>query len=586
MAQLELPVLELSASRAQREEQRAGQLYLASLPRAAKLAQGRVYTPTHLVDFVLDQAGFRSDVAIEKLRLVDPACGGGAFLSGAVVRLAQRFRARGTRLHTARGAERFLRACDRSLFGVDVDAEACELSRAAVQAMAATVIHPRGVPAEFFARNVVHADFLLDEQVRSLGGRAGFDLVVGNPPYVPTTRLSAAEKDRFRELFHTASGRIDLYILFFERALELLRGHGRIAFITPNKLLTNMSAAPLRELLRSQASVRMIAEFDSHKVFPEAATVPCVTIVDGAPSPGRKTDYLRCTGAEECVRVTHESRHDLPDGEWRLGEPGVLGLLERLRQKHPPLADFVSRISAGVATGRDNIFVLPTARADELGLEPALRHPAVRGKDVLARGLQPSGLDVIVPYLDDAEGVPRLVDLKSYPRILKYLRLHRADLSERHCVRTWGKAWYDLHDPWSFNIAACAKILVPDVAFSNRFASDPGGACPLHSAYYLVPHTDEDLAYLTAVLNSSVVEFCIRATAPVVKDSFIRYRKQFLKSLPVPKATAQRRAAFLRASDRERAAAELFGVSTHDMEAMHAFVEAARKSHGSKVSGP
>jgi len=225
-----------------------------------------------------------------------------------------------------------------------------------------------------------------------------------------------------------------------------------------------------------------------------------------------------------------------------------LNLLEQLRGAHPPLSEYVTRISAGIATGRDRVFVLATEDADEHGIEEELRRPVVRGKDTLEGSICTSGLEIVIPYLrTTGTEKPELVEIEDYPATLAYLGQHRHELERRHCVRTWGKRWYDLHDPWSF--ADTAKIIVPDVAFSNRFAADPGGLCPLHSAYYIVPRNVDEMAYLTAVLNSEVIEFCVRASAPTVKDGFVRYRKQFLQNLPIPRLGTRQRTALVRAQD-------------------------------------
>jgi adenine-specific DNA-methyltransferase len=586
MIQLEIATVLETGALAQDEKQRAAQLYLASISKSERRAHGRVYTPVHLVNFILSLAGYDAAQELEHVRVLDPACGGGAFLVGAALRIAERLRQLGARLHTARGAQRFLRTCERNLFGVDVDQEACDLSRAAVRAVASELVAPQPVAESFFARNVLECDFLLGQDVDSVRGETGFDLIMGNPPYVPTTRLSVNAKDQYRARFQTANGRIDLYVLFFERSLEFLSGRGRLAFITPNKFLTSLSATPLRKLLRQSASVCKIAEFDSHKVFAGAATIPCITVVDREHNT-TATTYLECSASEDVIEVRHQSRHRLPPNEWRLGAPQILELLERLRGSHPPLSSYVTRISAGIATGHDRTFVVPTEEADRLGLELALRRPAVRGKDVQPGNFHASGSDVIVPYVSSHNGVPELVDIARYPATHAYLSGHRSDLERRHCVRTWGKQWYDIHDPWSFDIAATPKIIVPDVAFSNRFAADAGNLCPLHSVYYLIPADPADIDYLTAVLNSGVIEFCIRATAPIVKDGFVRYRKQFLQPLPIPRCNSHRRSALgLTAGDQEhwgQMIAGLFGLTELEMKLMRSYVRESRDNHAPNV---
>lgn len=371
---------------------------------------------------------------------------------------------------------------------------------------------------------------------------------------------------------------------FFERSLELLDAQGRLAFITPNKYLTSVSAAPLRTLLRETASVRTIAEFDSHKVFANAAIVPCVTVIDRAHD-SSTTTYAECQASEGSVEIHRQSRHVLPLAEWRLQPSIIRDLLTRLRTNHPPLSSFVTRISAGVATGLDKVFVVPTIQAERLRLEQELRHPAVRGKDVQAGSIRTSDMDVIIPYRSIDSAPPTLIDISEYPATREYLSKYRRDLEQRHCVRVWKKQWYDTHDPWTFNIATTPKILVPDIAFSNRFAPDKGERCPLHSAYYIIPTQKVDINFLTTVLNSDITEFCIRATAPIMKDGFIRYRKQFLQELPIPECTPHQQREIADAAagppGGERiddTLARLFGLGPSDLTAIRSYLGRLRNS--------
>jgi hypothetical protein len=117
-------------------------------------------------------------------------------------------------------------------------------------------------------------------------------------------------------------------------------------------------------------------------------------------------------------------------------------------------------------------------------------------------------------------------------------------------VRTWDKAWFDIHDPVLENVTRVPKVLVPDIAAGPRFVFDDGRRCPLHSAYYIVPK-DVDGRFLAAILNSRPIEFLIRMRAPIVKDGFNRYRRQFLVDLPIPSIDEETREQIVDAADRK-----------------------------------
>ena len=565
--------------------QTTARTYLDSVPRSTRREEGQVYTPSNLVEFILDLGEYLPDQALENRRVLDPACGAGAFLVAIVSRLASRLESQGADPRTAAGQKRFLETIERTVWGVDKDSNACELAREAVRLQA------RGIcgcdtRASFFDANVVEGDFLLGE----LGalGRQKFDLVVGNPPYVATTRLSDRQKDRLRARFIAANGRLDLYAMFFERSLRLLGGGGRLAFITPNKYLASESSRWLRKLIVSQASLRKLANFRSHRVFADAATVPCVTVLERS-AEAKSFELLECSvapGGEAPVSILKKQQLSHPRGgvrPWLMADPRLLELAKKIQDGHPTLGHRTSRISAGIATGRDRIYVLEHGAGSEL--EPEMRRPAVRGKDISAYRIQDTGLEVIIPYLASPSGRPALVDLDNFPKTRAYLEQSREELETRHCVRKWKKAWYDIHDPWTLDITGVTKVLVPDVAQGNRFALDNGTFCPLHSAYYIVPD-GVDPEYLTALLNSTPIEFLVRLLAPVVKDGFSRYRRQFLITLPVPEASSVTRVEIGKAGTAEdlpkadELCCRLFGISRKDLETMRDFLARALSVHG------
>ena len=563
----------------------AAQTYLSSLPLTRRRDEGQVYTPTSLVEFILDLGEYTDDKHIETLTVLDPACGAGAFLIGAVDRLASRLVGLDHDPRTPRGYEDLCAVVEGCLFGIDKDPIACDLARETIRRRLED-ISGQQAPDGFFSSNVVTEDFLqVDPKTLPL---EKFDLVVGNPPYVATTRLSDEQKDELRSRFIVANGRLDLYTMFFEKGLRLLETGGKLAFITPNKFLVSESSKRLRKLMLSSASIHTIANFRSHRVFEGAATVPCVTVLQRSTA----TDSFRlleCSvapGGRGPVSVAMKTSTDHPKGgeqPWFLADPDLLSLAHLIQDQHPTLREFSTRISAGIATGRDRIFVLRDGAGQDL--EPDLRRPAVRGKDLSAFRIDASGLEIILPYLPTSDSRPELVDLSDFPRTKAYLESHRAELETRHCVRTWQKAWYDIHDPWTLDITGMTKVLVPDVARTNRFVLDEGAFCPLHSAYYIIPK-DIEPRYITTVLNSSPVEFLVRLLAPVVKDGFSRYRRQFLITLPIPQTSPRKQSEIIKAAEvgdllkADELCCRLFGLREEDLQALREFLQSAQKVHG------
>lgn len=527
-------------SRALQTSHAVGTEYLQSHSRDQRRSAGQVYTPPHIVGFVLGEAGYRADLPLADKPLLDPACGAGAFLEQAIAILLGRFRRQGFEVATVRGHRRFLEYVEQRIWAVDADERSCAISRDVVRGAVEYLTSRR--PSDGFLRsNIIATDFLVGAGVGSLppvrDGTLG--LVVGNPPYVSTGRLSSAYKAQLRQRFASAKGRLDLYTLFVERALELLANAGRLALITPDKFLTSHSARELRAHVLRQSAVRSISTFDSHKVFDGVDTVPCVTVLEKGAIPDAIV-VRECVSRPDQARVQILKKRVIGhfsagQEEWQVASHMTRKLMDRVQGGLKTLRDVTIRISAGPATGRDNIFVFPAEVGPDV--EPELLKPAIRGRDIDSYRLRNPGLSLLCPYLFDASGSAKLIRLRDFQRAARYLESHKAELTARHCVRTWGKSWYEFHDSAVMDIARKPKILVPDVAVTNRFAVDEGGYFPLHSAYYIVAKPGVDLHFLVAVLNSPITAFLMRARSPKVKDGFQRYRQQFLRPLPIPDAT-------------------------------------------------
>lgn len=520
-----------------------GQSYAASLRREQRRTSGVVYTPDELVDMVIDRALRGRDELLDGV-ILDPACGAGAFLVAILRRIGERLTRIGVDVASRAGRDVFIVAAETQIRGYDIDPCAVELAKDALRAEF-QIISPGPVPSDFLGESVKVADFILGRAEVPAAERP--DLVLGNPPYVPVDRLPQDLKHRLRSTYATATGRIDLYTVFLERASQEVAEDGRVAFITPDKYLTSQSARKLREHLVGTGHIDSLTLFDSHKLFPEVATVPCVTVWDRGAARSR-TQVMRCSTSEAdstiSIRSVAELGHDRFLGDqWRLSSTKTVRLADRIKADHPRLRDRVERVSAGIATGYNRAFLL--AAEDTHGVEPLLLYPTAGGRDIVANAVKDRGQRLLMPYTWDEDGIATLIDLDEYPGAGQWLARHAEPLRRRHCVRVWNKAWWDVHDPVGEPLHRRAKVLVPDLAKTNRFAADIKGIVPQHSVYYLLPRPGEDVRVLSALLNSVAVQYLIHDAAPLAKDGFRRYRRQFLLDLPVPELNLEEEKAVL-----------------------------------------
>lgn len=339
------------------------------------------------------------------------------------------------------------------------------------------------------------------------------DYVIGNPPYVAITKLSEAEKKRYRSAFTTAYNRFDLYFLFIEQGLNLLRPGGRLVFITPEKYLTVASARPVRQLL-AQRAVRDVELLDE-RTFAGLTTYPSVLTVDAA-APEEPARLVRRDGSER--RLPFE-----PTG--RPLTQALYGSDTRVSDG-PTLGDVCVRISCGVATGADAVYVREAS-----DLEVPLRrfaHPTIAGKQLGDADAESADV-MLVPY-DEAGSLLERGELGALGR---YLERHRARLEQRTCARR--KPWYAFHETPPLEALLRPKLLCKDIAAAPEFWADPDGSIvPRHSVYYLVPKEASMLAPLESYLNGLEARTWLEANCQRAANGYLRLQSTVLKRLPVP----------------------------------------------------
>ncbi|AFA38725.1 putative O-methyltransferase [Pyrobaculum oguniense TE7] len=444
--------------------------------------RGRVATPPDLAFYMVEKL-FRGAPPGGGSRVLDAGCGLGVFID-AVLRWCR-----------GRCAEL------PEVVGVEVDQALAEAAR-------------RRFAGERV--RIVRGDFLL-MSAGELGGL--FDYVIGNPPYVSYEYIDPPRRELYKRLFTTAVGRFDLYILFFEKALSLLRPGGRLVFVTPEKYLYVLSAVALRRLLASYRveEVELIRE----DAFGGVLAYPAITVVVKE-APSLTTIRLRDGRA---------ARVALP----RDGSPWLSAIATAKLRTPYSLGDLVLRISPGVATGRDDVFVIPK-RALPKELEP-FAYPTVGGRELSAFA-PGSVVDydklahvILIPY--DRGG--RLLDEGEAKPLLDYLSRWRRVLESRYAVRAEGKRWYAFHEDPPMGDLLRPKILWRDIAKEPAFYIDAKGLIiPKHTVYYLVPKDPGMLPRLAEYLNSAeakrwLMEHCQRAA-----NGYLRLQTHVLRQLPVP----------------------------------------------------
>lgn len=323
----------------------AARAHERGLGPARRKRDGVFYTPAPLVDRLVGDALGRvlaAAPAAATVRVVDPACGAGAFLIAAARALLARGEQMARETGAAWGAEERLALLRAAIFGVDVDPAAALLARAAVAGLA-------GAVPEDMSENIKVGNALLGADAPAEAGppfvwaaefpaaAGGFDAVLGNPPYVDAeamTRHHAALRRHCAGRYEAARGNWDLFCVFIELGLRLCAPGGHLALVVPNKLASADYAAATRRLLTREA--RVLALYDLSDAPPFAAGVYPLAFV-ARRGAGEAPPPTLARGSGECQEMSLGT--GLSEGPWPISGRGDAACVAHMRAVGQPLGE-------------------------------------------------------------------------------------------------------------------------------------------------------------------------------------------------------------------------------------------------------
>jgi hypothetical protein len=501
-----------------------------------------------------------------ELRIVDPACGSGAFLNQALSFLIKEHKFIDDLIAELTNTPLRLFDTDKAIlekniFGVDINDESIEIAKLSLWLRTAQ----KGRKLSNLSNNIKCGNSLIND-VEVAGDKAfdwqkefpevfangGFDVVIGNPPYLRIQGLKDAYPimvDYYDNNYDSATGNYDIYVLFLEKCQKLITNKGLVSFILPHKFLISEFGEGIRKVFKEKRNIIDITHFQEHLVFNDATTYTCIITYTNIAKSNFKFRYVHPNNLFEIGNFFNIDFKDLNYEKWNINNPQISQIIGKLNNQPNKIGEYI-KVFSGIQTSGDKIYIIEGKEDGNyisgysksldrsISIEKGLMKNVVKGDNIKRYSSLDSSLFVLFPYdLIDNKAVPILEnDLKKrFPKGYDYLLEHEQELRGREKGKMDKEGWFLYVYPKNLVTSNLPKIVSPDITLGLQLTKDEKGICVKNGAYGISINKEYNISemLLMAVLNSNLLWFFLKNTGNVLRGGYFRFNTKYINPFPV-----------------------------------------------------
>ena len=534
---------------------------------------------------------------LRTLKVVDPACGSGAFLVAAFEFLHEEYTRVNARLADLIGQPDLFdldkEILNQNLYGVDVNAKSIEITKLSLWLKTAKY----GKELNSLDHNLRVGDSLIDSLsvdpgVKTPGfqwpaafpdvfAQGGFDVVLGNPPYVRQEFISRL-KPALQQQYAVYNGVADLYTYFYERGLKLLKPDGKLGYISSSTFFKTGSGKNLRRFLAEQATIESVVDFGDLQIFEGVTTYPAIIVVANTqPAEEHELQFLQLKNTPEddlnkafVNNAASMLQTGLNEKSWRLEDDLLAQLREKIIVDKKNLKKVYHSPYRGILTGLNEAFVIDKSTRDRILAKNSnsdhILKKFIEGKDLQKWHIEPRALWLILfpcGWTTEHSNITEVIEAWSWlkiehPAIAEHLEPYAAKAQKR-----WdkGEFWWELRVCGYYKEFERHKIIYPEMSQGAKFSIESQNLYS-NNKVFLIPSSDW---YLLGILNSTVIWFYLFGICSALRGGVWRLelRSQYIETIPIPDATDSQKAAI----------ADLAQHCQETAEARYAIQEAVRR---------
>lgn len=395
----------------------------------------------------------------------------------------------------------------------------------------------------------------------------GFDIVIANPPYIRVQNIDKTVKKVYSSKYSSATNNYDIYVLFDELALTILKPDGILSFIQPNKFFSSDYGIGIRDLIGKNGYLFKIVDFGAGQIFDTATTYTCLLFCKKAEN---KTfqyiafksliisnlflDYVNGVKNPKVSIVQLGKDYLDPDG-WFFGTDEEIALFKKIEEAPSRLKNITDSTFQGVVTSADPIYILE--QRDGKIYSPFLKEfieieqdplkPLLKGSDIRRYSNKTNKNWLIFPY--EIDGVrPSLMSVETftskYPKLWAYLKKCEKKLRNREKGKMDHDSWYAYVYPKNLTQFEKPKIMIQVLSKKAAMTLDMdkgfyfvGGGNA--GGYGITLKDGRLLPYILALLNSSLLDYYLQHHSSKFQNGYFSYAKRFIQRIPIRFTTEQ-----------------------------------------------
>jgi len=541
---------------------------------------------------------YRDEVLLQT-RVLDPACGSGAFLIAAFSYLSRQYDRVAQALSALEfeeenGLDRDETILTRNLYGVDLSPESAEITKLSLWLQTARPGKPlTDLDDRIKVGNSIVADAGFDGKAfdweaafPEVFASGGFDVVIGNPPYVRQELLSSI-KLYLQTHYESYNGVADLYTYFYERGVKLLKPDGILSYIVTNKWLRSGYGEALRNFFANRTVVEQLIDFGHAPIFPDADTFPCILVVRKLEEsqPETESRVLVCPVPREKLpeinlpQYVDEEGYDVPRSRfsqqaWSLERPEVDELMQKIRAVGVPLKEFTGvKPYRGILTGFNQAFLIDDGtknkivQADPKSAE--IIKPYLRGQDIKRWHSEWQNLWLLFISWE--------CPINQYPSILAWLEQDKSGLQKRPEVKKGRFPWYALsrYGAEYSHLFDNPKIIYQEINTFPSYSLDLDRYF-LNNKVFFLPASD---LYVLGLLNSPIGWWIAHQIFPKMIGDAVTPRGNLIVDFPIAPPTNATR------SETEELTQHLIDLTRNNQDSHRDILDWLRLEHSIEKTG-